>query len=187
VPTALDKAAFYGVQVDQDLFDPVQARFIPAGSDSMMPVVKDPLMSGQRGGEEKVVRQVVVVPFSSDRPAAQMQTQATAPAQAQAMASTPEMQEEMRKLIDAARSAVADLQSAAPPPAPPVAEPLPAYQPPPMPPTPRPPAPLLGEVPAVPVQGMGPISAGPVPAAPVSPTSLEDSIAAAQALQAATA
>jgi len=187
VPTALDKAAFYGVQVDQDLFDPVQARFIPAGSDSMMPVVKDPLMSGQRGGEEKVVRQVVVVPFSSDRPAAQMQTQATAPAQAQAMASTPEMQEEMRKLIDAARSAVADLQSAAPPPAPPVAEPLPAYQPPPMPPTPRPPAPLLGEVPAVPVQGMGPISAGPVPAAPVSPTSLGDSIAATQALQAATA
>ena len=29
------------------------------------------------------------------------------------MASTPEMQEEMRKLIDAARSAVADLQAAA--------------------------------------------------------------------------
>src|SRR5436190_1647873 len=69
VPTSLDKAAFYGVQVDKDLFDPVQARFIPAGSDSMMPVVKDPLITGQRGGEEKVVRQVVVVPFSSDRPA----------------------------------------------------------------------------------------------------------------------
>ncbi len=31
---------------------------------------------------------------------------------------TPEMQEEMRKLIDAARSAVADLQAAAPQPAP---------------------------------------------------------------------
>jgi len=68
VPTSLDKAAFYGVQVDQDLFDPVKSRFVPAGSDSMMPVVKDPLMSGQRGGGENVVRQVVVVPFSSDRP-----------------------------------------------------------------------------------------------------------------------
>src|SRR3989475_11307341 len=109
VPTALDKAAFYGVQVDQDLFDPVKARFIPAGSDSMMPVVKDPLISGQRGGEEKVVRQVVVVPFSSDRPGQQqqtVQTQASSSAPAQSMASTPEMQEEMRKLIDAARSAV---------------------------------------------------------------------------------
>src|SRR5437899_10598999 len=69
VPTSLDKAAFYGVQVNQDLFDPVKARYIPAGSDSMMPVVKDPLMSGQ-GKTENVVRQVVVVPFSSDRPAA---------------------------------------------------------------------------------------------------------------------
>src|SRR5229473_3454894 len=68
VPTSLDKAAFYGVQVNQDLFDPVKSRFVPAGSDSMMPVVKDPLMSGQRGGGENVVRQVVVVPFSSDRP-----------------------------------------------------------------------------------------------------------------------
>ena len=74
VPTSLDKAAFYGVQVNQDLFDPVKSRFVPAGSDSMMPVVKDPLMSGQRGGgSENVVRQVVVVPFSSDRPAAQQE------------------------------------------------------------------------------------------------------------------
>ncbi len=118
VPTSLDKAAFYGVQVNQDLFDPVKSRFVPAGSDSMMPVVKDPLMSGQRGGEN-VVRQVVVVPFSSDRPgdAKQQQThtvQSTASQQASTMASTPEMQEEMRKLIDAARSAVADLQAAAP-------------------------------------------------------------------------
>ena len=29
VPTSLDKAAFYGVQVDQDLFDPVKSRFVP--------------------------------------------------------------------------------------------------------------------------------------------------------------
>ena len=188
VPTSLDKAAFYGVQVDKDLFDPVQARFIPAGSDSMMPVVKDPLITGQRGGEEKVVRQVVVVPFSSDRPAAQVQTQATTATSSQAMASTPEMQEEMRKLIDAARSAVADLQAAAPSPGPAVAEPLPAYEPPPVAPPPRPPAPLAGEVPAMPVQGVAPIAAGPVPAAPPQAfASLGDSVAAAQALQAATA
>jgi len=188
VPTSLDKAAFYGVQVDKDLFDPVQARFIPAGSDSMMPVVKDPLITGQRGGEEKVVRQVVVVPFSSDRPAAQVQTQATPATSSQAMASTPEMQEEMRKLIDAARSAVADLQAAAPSPGPAVAEPLPAYEPPPVAPPPRPPAPLAGEVPAMPVQGVAPIAAGPVPAAPPQAfASLGDSVAAAQALQAATA
>src|SRR5712691_856066 len=190
VPTALDKAAFYGVQVDKDLFDPVKARFMPAGSDSMMPVVKDPLISGQRGGEEKVVRQVVVVPFSSDRPGLQqtVQTQATASAPAQAMASTPEMQEEMRKLIDAARSAVADLQAAAPPPGAPVAEALPVYQPPPMAPPPQQsPAPLPGEVRAVPMQGVAPIAAGRVPAAPTSRVSLGDSAAASQALQAATA
>jgi pilus assembly protein CpaF len=120
VPTSLDKAAFYGVQVNQDLFDPVKSRFVPAGSDSMMPVVKDPLMSGQRGGGENVVRQVVVVPFSSDRPGdsrpqQQSHTVQSSPSnQASTMASTPEMQEEMRKLIDAARSAVADLQAAAP-------------------------------------------------------------------------
>jgi pilus assembly protein CpaF len=120
VPTSLDKAAFYGVQVNQDLFDPVKSRFVPAGSDSMMPVVKDPLMSGQRGGGENVVRQVVVVPFSSDRPGQSQQQQPTHTVQSSptqqpsTMASTPEMQEEMRKLIDAARSAVADLQAAAP-------------------------------------------------------------------------
>ncbi len=122
IPTSLDKAAFYGVQVDRDLFDPVKSRFVPAGSDSMMPVVKDPLMSGQRGsGGENVVRQVVVVPFSSDRPGdarppqQQMHSVQSSPSEpASTMASTPEMQEEMRKLIDAARSAVADLQAAAP-------------------------------------------------------------------------
>jgi pilus assembly protein CpaF len=120
VPSSLDKAAFYGVQVNQDLFDPVKSRFVPAGSDSMMPVVKDPLMSGQ-GRAENVTRQVVVVPFSSDRPGAGSQSapsSQTTPsgqsAQTGTMASTPEMQEEMRKLIDAARSAVADLQAAAP-------------------------------------------------------------------------
>jgi pilus assembly protein CpaF len=119
VPTSLDKAAFYGVQVNQDLFDPVKSRFVPAGSDSMMPVVKDPLMSGQRGSGENVVRQVVVVPFSSDRPGDTRQqqqhtVQSSPTQQTSTMASTPEMQEEMRKLIDAARSAVADLQAAAP-------------------------------------------------------------------------
>jgi pilus assembly protein CpaF len=121
IPTSLDKAAFYGVQVDRDLFDPVKSRFVPAGSDSMMPVVKDPLMSGQRGGGENVVRQVVVVPFSSDRPGdakpPQQQMHSVQSSQsepASTMASTPEMQEEMRKLIDAARSAVADLQAVAP-------------------------------------------------------------------------
>src|SRR5947207_5379913 len=113
VPTSLDKAAFYGVQVDRDLFDPVKSRFVPAGSDSMMPVVKDPLMSGQ-AKTENVVRQVVVVPFSSDRPGEAAAR--TASASGQPPAQTPEMQEEMRKLIDAARSAVADLQAAAPPP-----------------------------------------------------------------------
>src|SRR5438094_3162852 len=112
VPTALDKAAFYGVQVNQDLFDPVKSRYVPAGSDSMMPVVKDPLMSGQ-GKSENRVRQVVVVPFIPDHPG-DAAARATASAAAAPAAQTPEMQEEMRKLIDAARSAVADLQAAAP-------------------------------------------------------------------------
>src|SRR5438093_1177547 len=112
VPTALDKAAFYGVQVNQDLFHPVKSLYIPAGSDSMMPVVKDPLLSGQ-GKSENVVRQVRVVPFSSERPAAAAAPAARGAAPAPA-AQTPEMQEEMRKLIDAARAAVADLQAAAP-------------------------------------------------------------------------
>jgi len=115
VPTSLDKAAFYGVQVNQDLFDPVKSRFVPAGSDSMMPVTKDPLLISQQGRTENVVRQVVVVPFSSDRPGDRpAMTQATPSAPATQMASTPEMQEEMRKLIDAAKSAVADLQAVAP-------------------------------------------------------------------------
>ena len=122
IPTSLDKAAFYGVQVDQELFDPVKSRFVPAGSDSMMPVVKDPLTSGQRGGGgENIVRQVVVVPFSSDRPGdrqsqqQQHTVQTTASGPTTTVPATPEMQDEMRKLIDAARSAVADLQAVAPP------------------------------------------------------------------------
>src|SRR5256886_14992030 len=107
VPTALDKAAFYGVQVEQDLFDPVKSRFIPAGSDSMMPVVKDPLMSGQGKPENVTSRTDVVVPFRSDRPGVTASPAApSAAAQAAAPAQTPEMQEEMRKLIDAARAAV---------------------------------------------------------------------------------
>src|SRR5436305_14925459 len=115
VPTAPDKAAFYVVQLNQVLFDPVKSRFSPAGSDSMMPVVKDPLMSGQGKSERVTNRTVVVVPFSSDRPvAAASQSAAHAAAQAAAPAQTPEMQEEMRKLIDAARAAVADLQAATP-------------------------------------------------------------------------
>ena len=165
VPTSLDKAAFYGVQVNQDLFDPMKARFVPAGSDSMMPVVKDPLISGQRGTTENVVRQVVVVPFSSERPAAAQPTpaiqsvQAQGPAATQTMASTPEMQEEMRKLIDAARSAVADLQAAAPAPAPPPAQPE----------TPEAPRAEPAPAPAVPLTPSAPAAQAPAPTAPAAP------------------
>jgi pilus assembly protein CpaF len=194
VPTSLDKAAFYGVQVNQDLFDPVKSRFVPAGSDSMMPVVKDPLMSGPRGGGENVVRQVVVVPFSSDRPgdanARQQQqqhtVQSTPTSQASTMASTPEMQEEMRKLIDAARSAVADLQAAAP-----GQQQEPAAQAPVVPIT-------SSEQPQPAAQTHTPATAPAFtpqvvqPSAPVvqyaeSPSGAESNIAASQALQAATA
>ena len=116
VPTSLDKAAFYGVQVDPDLFDPVKSRFVPAGSE-MVPVVRDLVKSGPIGAGANVVPNVVVVPFGSDRPGTQQrqsQTEQSTPGSPIAtMALTPEMQEEMRKLIDAARSAVADLQAAA--------------------------------------------------------------------------
>ncbi len=175
VPTALDKAAFYGVQVDQDLFDPVKSRFVPAGSDSMMPVVKDPLIAGQ-GKTENIVRQVVVVPFSSDRPAAA--TAAPAAATPAPPAQTPEMQEEMRKLIDAARAAVADLQAASPSaPAETSAAPAFAAQPP----SGAPPS-LVYPRSAPAGQGFEP--ATPLPAAAYSPVS--DSHAH-QALEAATA
>jgi pilus assembly protein CpaF len=196
IPTSLDKAAFYGVQVNQDLFDPVKSRFVPAGSDSMMPVVKDPLMSGQRGGGggENVVRQVVVVPFSSDRPGDAQQrqeqqhmVQSTSSGPPSTMASTPEMQEEMRKLIDAARSAVADLQAAAPaaqaeaPVQAPVVPIASSQQP-----QPAPQAPAAGAVaPAFAPQMVFPQ----VPAMPPGPmpTSAESNVNASQALQAATA
>src|SRR6266852_595456 len=175
------------VQVDKDLFDPAKSRFVPAGSDSMMPVVKDPLMAGARG-TENVVRQVVVVPFSSDRPGdsrPQQQSrtvQASDSAAAQTMASTPEMQEEMRKLIDAARSAVADLQAAAPAQTPAPAASRPDYEPPPPVAYPRtqPPAP------AQPAFELPP-QLTPSRGAPLGPTYAEDAGTASQALQAATA
>src|SRR5438876_3016914 len=178
VPTALDKAAFYGVQVNQDLFDPVKSRYVPAGSDSMMPVVKDPLMSGQ-GKSENVVRQVVVVPFSSDRPgeAAARTAAAAGPPPAQ----TPEMQEEMRKLIDAARSAVADLQAAAP------AAPAQTPYEPPAPQAPH--APPRATTPVAPVvYAAPPASGGPeVFSAPQPFYSPQSDVHAGQALEAATA
>jgi pilus assembly protein CpaF len=68
VPKLLDKAAFYGVQVPDRLFDPEFARYIPAGADSMMPVIKDPVLEAEtrrRTGGGDIIREVVVVPFSS--------------------------------------------------------------------------------------------------------------------------
>jgi pilus assembly protein CpaF len=68
VPKLLDKAAFYGVQVPDRLFDPEFARYIPAGADSMMPVIKDPILEQEmhrRTGGGDIIREVVVVPFSS--------------------------------------------------------------------------------------------------------------------------
>jgi pilus assembly protein CpaF len=183
VPTALDKAAFYGVQVDQDLFDPQKSRYVPAGSDSMMPVVKDPLITGQ-GKSENVVRQVVVVPFSSDRPAAA--AAGPSAASVSSTAQTPEMQEEMRKLIDAARSAVADLQAAAP--QTPVEQPAQvapaAYGPPPEAPPPQAPS---AAVPVVyPAQQAPPAAIAPA-AHPVAYASPPMDLNAGQALEAATA
>ena len=67
IPKLLDKAAFYGVQVPDRLFDPEFARYIPAGADSMMPVIKDPMLetdTHRRSGGD-IIREVVVVPFSS--------------------------------------------------------------------------------------------------------------------------
>jgi pilus assembly protein CpaF len=196
IPTSLDKAAFYGVQVDQDLFDPVKARFVPAGSDSMMPVVKDPLMSGQRGGGENVVRQVVVVPFSSDRPGdgrqqqQQHSVQSTPSTPASTMASTPEMQEEMRKLIDAARSAVADLQAAAPQQAPAPAYPAEPARPALAAPAPAPAADQTGAPVAQPAPAplftAAPVQQGPTPPAPPA-IAMDSGDQASQALQAATA
>jgi len=69
IPKLLDKAAFYGVQVPDRLFDPEFARYIPAGADSMMPVIKDPILEAEtrrRTGSD-IIREVVVVPFSSNQ------------------------------------------------------------------------------------------------------------------------
>src|SRR5438046_7765006 len=175
VPTALDKAAFYGVQVDQDLFDAVKSRFATAGSDSMMPVGKDPFIAGQ-GKTENIVRQCVVVPSSSDRPAAA--TAAPAAAAPAPPAQTPGRQEAMRKLTDAARAAVADLQAPSPsPPAETSAAPAFAAQPP----SGAPPS-LVYPRSAPAGQGFEP--ATPLPAAAYSPVSDSHPY---QALEAATA
>jgi hypothetical protein len=128
IPKLLDKAAFYGVQVPDRLFDPEFARYIPAGSDSMMPVIKDPILeeeSRRRGGD--VVREVVVVPFSSNQPVYNTRAEtaaAAAQAAAQAAASVSSSSEpvevdrtsmvaaseglsaDVRDLISAARDAV---------------------------------------------------------------------------------
>ncbi len=182
VPTALDKAAFYGVQVNQDLFDPVKSRYVPAGSDSMMPVVNAPQMSGQGKVDGVERRTVVVVPFSSDRPAVTRGPAPPAHAEA-APAQTPEMQEEMRKLIDAARAAVADLQAVTP--ATPVEGPPPVLQAP-APPiayaAPAPAAPVVYPMPSPPPAYSEPTT--PVPATPYTP---QQELHAGQALEAATA
>ncbi len=144
-------------------------------------------MAGARG-TENVVRQVVVVPFSSDRPGdsrPQQQSrtvQASDSAAAQTMASTPEMQEEMRKLIDAARSAVADLQAAAPAQTPQPAPAAPDYEPP-------PPIAYPRTQPAAPAQPAFelPRELAPSRGAPPGPAYADDAGTASQALQAATA
>src|SRR4029077_2520155 len=75
---------------------------------------KDPLMSGQGKTENVTSRTLVVAPVSSERPGSGPTSGGLAQMEAPPLAQTPEMQEEMRKLIDAARSAVADLQAASP-------------------------------------------------------------------------
>ncbi|GAC1653562.1 MAG: hypothetical protein NVS9B1_03050 [Candidatus Dormibacteraceae bacterium] len=130
IPKLLDKAAFYGVQVPDRLFDPEFARYIPAGSDSMMPVIKDPIMEDQmrrRGGSD-VIREVVVVPFSSNpsplpvgiTPAHPYRDAVEAPPVKQptvdpmemaryaqtVVAASPGLSEDVRDLLAAARQAV---------------------------------------------------------------------------------
>jgi hypothetical protein len=131
IPKLLDKAAFYGVQVADRLFDPDFARYIPAGSDSMMPVIKDPFLeedNRRRGGE--IVREVVVVPFSSNQA-----TYATAAEEREdrrslesspidpmemarlaqtVVAASPGLSEDVRDLISAARQAVGGDRAAQP-------------------------------------------------------------------------
>src|SRR5260370_20921722 len=108
--------------------------------------------------------------------------QASDSAAPQTMASTPEMQEEMRKLIDAARSAVADLQAAAPAPTPAPAASRPDYEPPPPVAYPRTQPPALAQ-PAFELPPELTLSRRP----PQGPTYAEDAGPASQALQAATA
>jgi hypothetical protein len=143
IPKLLDKAAFYGVQVPDRLFDPEFARYIPAGADSMMPVIKDPVLEGdtrRRGGGD-IIREVVVVPFSStqttyathaetaedEREArrgnrASLSSQPVDPmemariAQSQSMMQTSAgLSEDVRDLITAARQAVGGPDKAAAP------------------------------------------------------------------------
>ncbi|MBV8200114.1 MAG: adenylate/guanylate cyclase domain-containing protein, partial [Acidobacteria bacterium] len=79
-------------------------------------VVKDPLITGQRaGGEKEVVRQVVVVPFSSERPgSAAPSGPATPAAGAGSIANSPEMQEVMRQALQAYTAARATPAPATP-------------------------------------------------------------------------
>ena len=49
IPTSLNKAAFYKIQVNQDLFDPVKSRFVPAGSGQLD-------AGGRRAADERAAR-----------------------------------------------------------------------------------------------------------------------------------
>ena len=134
VPKLLDKAAFYGVQVPDRLFDPEFARYIPAGADSMMPVIKDPILEEEtrrRTGSGDIVREVVVVPFSSNQttyntraedrededrmhdlsmspraPATPVDPMEMARLAQTVVAASPGLSEDVRDMINAAREAV---------------------------------------------------------------------------------
>jgi pilus assembly protein CpaF len=134
VPKLLDKAAFYGVQVPDRLFDPEFARYIPAGADSMMPVIKDPILEEEtrrRTGSGDIVREVVVVPFSSNQttyntraedrededrmhdlsmapraPATPVDPMEMARRAQTVVAASPGLSEDVRDMINAAREAV---------------------------------------------------------------------------------
>jgi pilus assembly protein CpaF len=138
VPKLLDKAAFYGVQVPDRLFDPEFARYIPAGADSMMPVIKDPLLEAETsrrpGGD--IIREVVVVPFSSNQttyatnadraeearyarssgehPISPVDPMEMARLAQTVVAASPGLSSDVRDLITAARDAVGGSERAAP-------------------------------------------------------------------------
>jgi pilus assembly protein CpaF len=143
VPKLLDKAAFYGVQVPDRLFDPEFARYIPAGADSMMPVIKDPILEAdtrRRTGSD-IIREVVVVPFSSTQttyatkaetaederearrdsrealqhPVDPMEMARIAQQSHSLMPTSAGLSEDVRDLISAARQAVGGPPPAAPP------------------------------------------------------------------------